>query len=158
MSPQEGVGGCTPSPRKDSAASTRMAFAMKSVEYTITVGSTLRSTWRVSTCSAVAPSARAALTYSVSRATSTAPRTTRITVGAPQMPTASVVLTTPGPSADTTAIARRRYGKASSTSVARITSASVHPPRNPARQPSVSPSDSATATDSTLTISATRLP
>src|SRR5207253_24988 len=31
MRPHEGVGGCTPSPRNDSAASTRTAFAMKSV-------------------------------------------------------------------------------------------------------------------------------
>ena len=32
MRPHDGVGGWTPSPRKDSAASTRMAFAMKRVE------------------------------------------------------------------------------------------------------------------------------
>ena len=31
MSPHDGVGGCTPSPRNDSAASSRMALAMKSV-------------------------------------------------------------------------------------------------------------------------------
>ena len=33
--PQDGVGGCTPSPRNDSAASSRMACAISSVATTI---------------------------------------------------------------------------------------------------------------------------
>src|SRR5204863_431942 len=63
--------------------------------------------WRV-VAGAGAPRARAAPTYSVSRSASTEPRTMRATAGTPQMPTASVVLSAPGPRAATMAIASKR--------------------------------------------------
>ena len=105
-----------------------------------------------------APRARAARTYSDSRAASTAPRTSRVAVGVPQMPTAIVVFKMLGPSTETTAMASSRYGKASSTSTTRMISMSTQPPAKPARQPRASANPSAIATESTPTSSATRLP
>ena len=50
----------------------------------------------------------AAPTYSVSRSASTEPRTMRVTAGTPQMPTAMVVFSAPGPRAATMASASSR--------------------------------------------------
>ena len=105
-----------------------------------------------------APSARAARTYSVSFSASTVARTIRATVGVPQMPTATVVFTAPGPSAATIAIASNRYGKASRISTPRMITASTQPPAKPATAPIVAPAATATATASTPTSSATRVP
>src|SRR5499427_3806915 len=77
----------------------------------MTVGRMFRSTCRVSTRAGVAPSAWAARTYSLSRAASTAPRTRRVTVGVPQMPTAMVVLSTPGPRAETNRDGEEQVGE-----------------------------------------------
>ena len=82
----------------------------------------------------------------------------RATVGVPQTPTAIVVLTTPGPSAETIAIASRRYGKASRISIPRMIVASSHPPAKPATQPSAPPATTAMAAASVPTRSATRVP
>src|SRR5690606_20196790 len=65
--PQEGSGGCTPSPRKDSAASSRMALAASSVAITIRWGTTLGSTSPRTMRQVEAPAACAADTYSSDR-------------------------------------------------------------------------------------------
>src|SRR5213594_2523457 len=78
MSPHDAVGGCTPRPRNDSAASSRIALAMNSVAYTISPGMMLGRMWRRRTAAPGEPSARAAPTYSVSRSASTEPRTMRV--------------------------------------------------------------------------------
>ena len=114
--------------------------------------------WRPTSAGPVAPSARAARTYSVSESASTAPRTIRVTGGVPQMPTAIVVLSAPGPSADTTAMASKRYGNARSTSTARMMPPSTQPPRKPARLPRTNPRPSAIPTDTRPTRRAIRAP
>ena len=82
---------------------------MKSVEYTITVGRMFaQHVARQHARRAVAPRARAALhVLGLARDQHGAAHHAG-DGGQPQMPTAIVVLSTPGPSADTTAMASRR--------------------------------------------------
>ena len=77
IAPHDGVGGCTPRPRNDSAASDRIAPARPRVAITITGLITFGSTWRMITRGDFAPSAFAAVTYSISRTFKTWPRTSR---------------------------------------------------------------------------------
>src|SRR5439155_21403177 len=62
MPPQLGTGICTPSPRKLSAASVRMACASASAPYTAKYGRTPGRTWRTMMRGPGAPSALAAST------------------------------------------------------------------------------------------------
>ena len=82
----------------------------------------------------------------------------RVTAGTPQIPTAIVVLSTPGPSMATIASASSRYGKARRISTLRMSTASSQPPVKPASVPSSRPPTSAINIESTLTSSATREP
>ena len=81
MRPQEGSGGCVPSPRYDSAASARMASANWMVACTISTERMLGST-----CSSVMrqgplPQARAARMYSRAHTALADARVTRANVG-----------------------------------------------------------------------------
>jgi hypothetical protein len=59
MRPREGVGGRTPTPRKERAASTRMAMAMRTEACTRRGVVEFGRMWRRTTRGTVAPSARA---------------------------------------------------------------------------------------------------
>src|SRR5699024_4067315 len=61
--PQEGVGGSTPTPRKDRVASALIRPGSEMQEYTITVEATLGRTWWRDTCRKRAPITREANTY-----------------------------------------------------------------------------------------------
>src|SRR5581483_8673686 len=81
MDPQEGVGGCTPRPRNDSAASVRIALA-NATEHCTRIGeSVLGSSTRSIRCALVAPAAREASTNSVSLRDSKLPRVMRANDG-----------------------------------------------------------------------------
>ena len=75
--PQDASGGCTPAPRKDSAASSMTAFANSSGKNTSTVLSTLGRISPTMIRGPLAPCARAASTNSCSRRRSTSPRSGR---------------------------------------------------------------------------------
>ena len=79
--PQDGFGGCTPAPRNDSAASSRIAFAISSVKKTTIVEARFGRISVNMIRSGPAPWARAASTNSFSRSESTWPRTGRAMYG-----------------------------------------------------------------------------
>ena len=62
ISPQLGVGACTPKPRKDSAASSKMALAISTVATTVNEDSTLGKISRMMIYGVEQPMARAAFT------------------------------------------------------------------------------------------------
>jgi len=76
----------------------------------------------------VAPTVRAATTYSFCRTDRTDPRTTRVNVGTEKIATAMMTLFSPGPMAAMMAIASSSPGKASRMSISRMTSRSAMPP------------------------------
>ena len=77
MAPHSGAGGWAPSPRKPSAAPSRMAKAMESVVCTIRGGRLLGTMWLSSTRAPLQPSPWAASTNSCSHRASAAPRLRR---------------------------------------------------------------------------------
>ena len=81
MLPHEAPGGCTPSPRKDSDASARIAKATLSEACTTIGAVALGSTWLQAMRQPGRPSARAASTYSRAVIASTWPRMSRAKVG-----------------------------------------------------------------------------
>ncbi len=62
ISPQEGKGGCTPSPRNESAASSKIALAASTVATTTSCGNTFGRTSRRMIRGTLAPAASAAAT------------------------------------------------------------------------------------------------
>ena len=84
---------------------------MPSVACTVTAGSAVGSTCRVSVRHVLAPSARAATTYSNSRARSTCPRTSRAYPTQPITVSARTTLPRLGPSTATSAMASSKPGK-----------------------------------------------
>ncbi len=127
--PQLGVGGWTPRPRKLSDASAIIAPAMPSVAWTMTEGNAVGSTCRTTIRAERAPSARAACTYSSSRARSTCPRTRRAYPTHPITHSARMTFVRPGPRTATSAIASRMPGNAIRMSIARLIRSSTAPPK-----------------------------
>ncbi len=95
------------------------------------------------------PTERAANTYSFSRCASTEPRRRRAKIGMFTTPTAIITCQRPGPSIATIAIAKRRPGMASMTSIIRMTTESGQRPTKPAKDPSRSPIERPMATETT---------
>ncbi len=93
---------------------------MRSVNWTTMGARQLGRMWRHRMRQAPLPRARAAATCSVCFTPSTALWVMRAKPGMVLMPTAMTTLTMPGPSALTTAMARRKPGKARMTSTRRI--------------------------------------
>src|SRR5262249_39641958 len=75
--PQLGVGGCVPSPRNESVASTMIEVAMPSVVVTMIGARQLGRTWRRRIHGSRTPTARQASMYSFSLIERTLPRTNR---------------------------------------------------------------------------------
>ena len=124
MTPSDGVGGRTPSPRKESTASPMMAAGAATVACTIRVLTALGRMWRRSTTPSLAPSAMAAATKSSPRRRSVSPRVTRTTCGICATPMAMVAVANDGPRIAASPTASTRNGNASSVSVSRDTTGS----------------------------------
>ena len=137
--PSEGWVGGTPTPRKESVASARMASARFSVPMTSTGPSTLGSTCCSMILKRPRPMTRAARTYSLLRSTRVEPRTVRANLGHSETPMARMTTkraiwscTSRGTAARTMpsiSRATRMEGKVSWISAMRMSSASTVPPR-----------------------------
>lgn len=79
MRPHDGCGSGTPSPRKDSEASVRIAEPSWAVASTMSGASVFGRTWRTAMRSSLIPVARAASTKGSSRSASVLERITRAT-------------------------------------------------------------------------------
>src|SRR3954466_705379 len=92
MRPQDGCGSGMPSPRNDSADSTRSAEPTGGGASTISGASVFGSTWRSAMRVSLMPTARAASTNGISRSVSVFERMMRATFGTSGMATAIIVL------------------------------------------------------------------
>src|SRR5690606_38235180 len=118
--PQEGVGGGTPTPRNESAASAPIAPGIEMVVNTTIVAARLGSTWRNSTCAGEAPSAREARTNPALRSAIVCPRTTRAIEDQPNRPMTSTSRSRRGNQPGATApiaIMKTSAGRPTSTSI-----------------------------------------
>ena len=113
------------------------------------LGSTCRRRMRASPL----PRTRADCTNSVSLSDSTLARVRRAKAGAYTMPIARMALPMPVPSTAMMPIASRMAGKANSTSMLRMMTASDQPPKNPAISPDTPPATSAKVTEMSPTSS-----
>ena len=128
MFPHEGVGGCTPIPRNDSADSVRIAPATPSVAATRIGASVLGRTWRKMIRASPAPCARAAATKSRSLRERVSARTRRATPIQPVRPMTAMMFQIDGSRKAMTDRMRKKVGKQSIMSTNRIRTASTHPP------------------------------
>src|SRR5579885_2124033 len=139
MPPNDGCGGWTPRPRKESVASYITAWAALKLAMTISAPAILGSTSRRRMCSSPAPTLRAASTNSRPRNWMPMLRESRTKSGMLPMPTAIMACSSDGPVIATTAMASRMIGKLCRISVSREMIRSVRPPRPPAMVPSTVP-------------------
>ncbi len=127
--PHEGVGGCVPMPRKESAASVRMPKATEKEHCTRSGARQLGRMWRITRRRSEAPSARAAATKSCSLTDSTWARMSRAKFGTNTTPMANSAWMSLGPSTAVMPSARTRPGKDRITSSPRMITLSTRPPR-----------------------------
>ena len=130
--PQDGVGGGTPTPRKDRAASAVILPGMEMVVSTMMVATRLGRTWVVMMCRPPAPMAREAPTKVRARTAMVRERRTRAVEGQPRIPMMRIMTGTRGAVAGMIAemaIMKTRWGKPRAMSVRRETMASHQPPR-----------------------------
>jgi hypothetical protein len=125
ITPSDGVGGCTPSPRNDSTASSMIARGIAMVACTIRALSALGRMWPARIAGPEAPLATAASTKSSSRRLMVSPRMTRRGRGISLTAMAMVALSSDGPRIAARPTASTRKGKASSVSVSRDTTGST---------------------------------
>src|SRR5581483_4369192 len=130
--PQSGVGSCAPRPRNESADAVRMTADTSSETCTISgvieFGRTCRR--RIRRCGT--PSARAASTYWRPATEAACPRTSRVYHGHHVSAIARVVFPIEGDSTAANASASSRAGNARNTSVIRMSTSSIRPPKYPA--------------------------
>ena len=139
MSPQLGSGGCTPSPRKESAASRRMACAISTVATTIRW---LAMFGRISVKTmrpVEQPSAWAAATKSRFRTCMVALRITTANRSQMRRPSTQITTVREEPTRLTTAIATRTTGMESLVVMRKFATMSTRPPKNPASTPTTVP-------------------
>src|SRR5882757_2024115 len=143
MFPQVAVGGSTPIPRNDNVDSKTMDKGISIVAYTI-VGA--RTLGRMSTNMIrrwLAPTERAASTNSRSLIDSTCPRTMRPTDAHEKKAITATEIVKLGPSSETSAIAKTRYGRERTTSMNRDNTLSTGPQKYPAVRPTTTPTTTA---------------
>ncbi len=158
MLPHAGVGGCTPKPRNEIAASATMNCANCRLA-TITIeGATLGSTCRNSTRARPTPRACAACTNSRCFTDSTSPRTTRAYTTQPATDKLTMMLRRPSPTMALMVSASRMNGKESCTSAIRMSTAPGQPSKKPASSPSRPPTRAVSSTQQSPMKSATRVP
>ena len=130
--PQDGVGGATPTPRKDRAASAVILPGIAIVVKTMMVATRLGRTWVIRTWPWEAPMAREAPTKVRPRRASVRLRRTRAVEGHPRIPMMRIMTSTRGAVAGMIAeiaIMKTRCGKPRVTSVSREASTSHQPPK-----------------------------
>src|SRR5690606_21384495 len=127
--PQDGVGGCTPRPRNDSAASSRIAWAISSVATTIRLLTTFGMISRRMMRRVEQPIALAALTYSRSRTCSTEERMTTANRSHSSRPSTQTTTCSEPPRMATTASATSTTGMARRTLIRKVTTRSTRPPK-----------------------------
>ena len=150
MPPQVGVGGLTPTPRKLSDASSKMAPATARLAWTITGAIQLGIRCLSIIRHGGAPIPVTAMMNSRSRTDSTWLRMTRATQGVPTMATTKMMLDTAWPVMPTRARANNKLGKADKPSMKRISTSSQTRPYQPAITPMRTPMTTAILTPATL--------
>ena len=158
MLPRLGVGGGTPTPRKLSAASAKIAVPRLSVAMTATGATHCGAIWRAMMRVGVAPRHRAASTNWVCFTESTTERVIRVASGICVTPTATITVPIPGPSPTDNNMARINVGNEESTSIKRWLSRSYLPATYPLVTPHTTPNDTPSAMDVTLTSRLIRSP
>src|SRR5206468_1910200 len=150
ISPHDGVGSNTPSPRNESEASSRIACPRNAVSMIRYGANTFGAMWRNMMRTAPEPTARVASMYGMFTMLSALERTTRATRGMIGNVIAAMtlpILPSPVPSAATTALAITTRGKLRRTSMRSWLSWSTRPPRyapsTPRTRPSVQPTNEA---------------
>src|SRR3984893_1007657 len=149
MAPHSGSGGCAPTPRKDSAARSRMARLTSMVALTSTGDRQFGSRWNSRMRHCRWPSARAVRMNSFSRCTRTWPRMSRAYCAHQVMTRAIAQLTIPRPITVAKASAQMICGNARKNSVTRISHSSARRPEAPITSPARPPTAAATATSRT---------
>jgi hypothetical protein len=127
ISPHDGAGGTTPSPRNESPASRITAAAMAMLICTSSGPATLGSTVRSMMRSGGAPATCMAVTKSRCRTLSAAPKLTRAKLGRNTSASTAISVPSPGPVRVITSSASSSGGKQSSTSIGRMVSVSANP-------------------------------
>ena len=115
--PREGVGGCTPIPRKLNAASSSMEIANTDVAYTSTGAMVLGRISEKRIYRPGIPAVMSLLQKFVSRRESTLPRTSRVTPGQSTKPRIRIILHIPGLKMAAATSTSRIYGKDMTISV-----------------------------------------
>ncbi len=158
MTPQSAVGGWVPRPMKLKPAPVRTAEPKSSVPCTNTGVRTLGRMWRQMMVRFFTPMPRAASMNERSRSEIVWARTRRVYQGHQVKAIANIALMKFGPRAAAMAIASSSGGNARKTSVTRMMTSSIQPPRNPATAPSGVPMITATRTTSRPIDSEVRVP
>jgi len=129
----------SPRPRKDRAASIRMAVATITDAVTIMAGKALGRISRIMIRTWPKPRLRAAITNSFSRSTLNSARTSRAMVGHVTRPMAQVTVTMEGCAIATSTTSRMKLGTVWNSSISRTRTSSIRPPRYPATAPMAVP-------------------
>jgi hypothetical protein len=146
--PQLGVGGGTPAPRNDSAASRPMKVGMLTVATAMIGPHRLGSRSAARTCRGPAPNERAAATNPRVLSDSVWARTTRAVTGQPNtamMRISSKGRGNAGGASAPTAIMKISQGNPSRKLMTQLATWSAQPPRYPAARPTSTPIATATA-------------
>ena len=128
IEPQLAVDGGTPKPRKLKVDSMSIADAIPNVAATKTGARVFGNTWRKMIRKSVAPSARAATTYSKDLAFRNSPRVRRATVGQFVIPMTTMMLKMLCGKNATTVMIRKNVGIVSMISIRRDATISTMPP------------------------------
>ncbi len=139
MVPQEGVGGCTPSPRKERPASRTIVSPIPSVAATITGAIVFGMRWRTTRRARERPRARPACMNSRSLRLSTSPRTSRVGCGHCVRPSTATIRKIEGSKNAMIVMRSTSRGKEITMSTNRITTESNLPPTKPETAPSSVP-------------------
>src|ERR1700744_3393469 len=137
MLPHVGVGGCAPKPRKLNPASSKIADAKLDDASTSIGPIILGRIWRRMMRALLKPIERAASTNSVCFRLNTWPRTNLPTSTHMESPTAINICHNPLPKANDMAITSSNAGSAHKIFITQLNEASTHPPKYPAREPTV---------------------
>ena len=129
ISPQLGVGGCTPRPRKDSAASSKIAWAISSVTTTIRLLAMFGMISDSRMRGVEAPMTCAAATYSRRRTCMVEARITTAKRSQSSKPRTPITTCSEPPRIATTARATSTTGIAKRTLIRKVTTASTLPPK-----------------------------
>ena len=158
MLPHEGIGGCTPMPKKLKPASSRMAEAKLAAETTMMGLRMLGKICLKIMRKFLKPKARPASTKVVSRMERICPRTIRATSTHMVKPTAMKTCAMPLPNAKVIAMTNSRVGMDQTTLMNHTTASSTLPRKNPPKLPIMMPIIRLKSTAMKPTVRLMRLP